>query len=130
MTNVIEKTNIFKTKEDFKKCIQTWKQNCQERESITATMQMAYAIARGKDPRKGFSPITNPNKLYNGMTAWGAYDNALGYLASRPLSTSKHSKSETQAYLAKIIMDMLGINRDYLDEIIKKAQSIQNEQVK
>lgn len=45
--------------------------------SIRAESLAAWMILRGKDPKKAFSPITNPVKLANGAKAWGAYEQAL-----------------------------------------------------
>lgn len=45
--------------------------------SIDAASIAAWAIIRGADPKKGFTPITNPAKLANGAQPWAARDGAL-----------------------------------------------------
>ncbi len=45
--------------------------------SLSAESMAAWMILLGKDPRKAFTPITNPVKLANGATAWGSYEAAL-----------------------------------------------------
>lgn len=47
----------------------------------SAKMNMLRRLVGGGDPYKGFSPITNPNKLRNGMSAWGARDDAMNSLS-------------------------------------------------
>jgi len=51
--------------------------------SLTLEHHILYAILRGKDWRKCFTPITNPVKLANGMTANQAMTHALWRLNNR-----------------------------------------------
>ncbi|GBG14328.1 metal transporter [Novimethylophilus kurashikiensis] len=39
-----------------------------------------YAILRGKNPKTGFTRITNPKKLANGLREFGGYQHALDML--------------------------------------------------
>lgn len=43
----------------------------------SATDFLIYALLRGADPRKGFTPIRNRNKLGNGMQPEQSYQRAL-----------------------------------------------------
>lgn len=53
-----------------------WKKAAHQK-SITSSQIAAWAIIRGADPKKGFTPITNAAKLANGQDAFGAYDSAM-----------------------------------------------------
>lgn len=82
---------------------------------MSGELHIAYAIARGKDPSKGFSPITNPNKLSNGCTPWQTYNAHLRRLGNQPTSDSQQSKSDYSRLRANEIMNGIGISREHLD---------------
>src|SRR5579862_3720731 len=52
------------------------------RTTLKAEHFLAYAIFRGKDWRKGFTPITNSVKLANGLQADGSLRAAVYHLKS------------------------------------------------
>jgi hypothetical protein len=73
------KTRYFKDKEHYLNFLNAWKQeassdNCR----LTAAHMFLYALARGKDVRTAFTPITRETKLRNGAYAnhglYWAYD--------------------------------------------------------
>lgn len=53
-----------------------WKKAAQEKRLNSASLA-AWALIRGVDPKKGFTPITNPSKLANGQSEWEAYETAM-----------------------------------------------------
>ena len=55
------------------------------------------ALLRGRDPKRGFSPITNGTKLANGQTAWQGYRQALAALRWR-----------LGSYVASVWPDLMG----------------------
>lgn len=55
------------------------------------------ALLRGRDPKRGFSPITNGTKLANGQTAWQGYRHALAELRWR-----------LGSYVAAVWPDLMG----------------------
>lgn len=63
----------------------------------TAPAFILQAILRGRDPKRGFSPITNGTKLANGQTAWQGYRQALGELRWR-----------LGSYVADVWPDLMG----------------------
>lgn len=53
-----------------------WKKSAQEKRLNSASLA-AWALIRGVDPKKGFTPISNPSKLANGQREWDAYETAM-----------------------------------------------------
>lgn len=53
-----------------------WRKYCAGRAMPPAAL-ILQALLRGRNPRAGFSPITNATKLANGQRAWQGYDGAL-----------------------------------------------------
>ena len=49
--------------------------------SLTSANMILNNILRNKDARRGFTPITNTNKLNHGANAWQGYDDARSQLA-------------------------------------------------
>lgn len=47
---------------------------------LTSSDILLNNIIRGKDVRRGFTPITNPTKLNSGTKAWQGFDAARGQL--------------------------------------------------
>lgn len=66
---------FFADKEEYLALRATWKALAQAK-TLSASDMAAYALLRGKDLRKAFSPITNPNKLANGQAAGQGLDQA------------------------------------------------------
>lgn len=54
----------------------TWRTLYATRHAATFDF-LLYALLRGKDPRSGFTPISNPRKLANGCTAEQSYRTTL-----------------------------------------------------
>lgn len=48
--------------------------------SNSASDMILYNIIRGKDIKRGFTPITNSNRLANGADPWYGYKSALSNL--------------------------------------------------
>jgi hypothetical protein len=45
---------------------------------------LLQALIRGRDPKRGFTPVTNAAKLANGQWAWQGYESALFSLRYNP----------------------------------------------
>ncbi len=45
---------------------------------------LLQALIRGRDPKRGFTPVTNAAKLGNGQWAWQGYEGALFRLRYNP----------------------------------------------
>lgn len=60
---------FFKDKEHYLNFRKAWAEaiNSPMKHELTSTQHLLYAILRGKDIEKGFAPVTNVNKLLNGM---------------------------------------------------------------
>jgi len=67
--------NTQLTKEQFLEFRAKFKEQANAK-SLSASDMILYNLIRGKDPKSGFTPITNPNKLSNGAIAWFAYEKA------------------------------------------------------
>jgi len=117
--NTLPKTitqQFFKTPDGYEQCKAIWKHNLgPQGQKLTVTHHMLYAILRGKDWRKGFTPMTNKNKLANGnFEAWAFFD-AVWMLEA------KHWEKETYAPFKEILADdaiekiraLLPLNRRY-----------------
>jgi len=79
-----------------------WKQALADKTPMNAGSYMLYAILRGKDWRKGISPITNHNKIANG----GYYNSAMyniGYPTRIPEYFAEHVKPEALAIIKQMI---------------------------
>lgn len=61
----------------FEQLRASWK-NAAKAKSINSASIAAWALIRGANPKKGFAPITNANKLANGHEPWAAYTQAMG----------------------------------------------------
>lgn len=67
MTQIISNSNAVSTsfiftKEEAMSIISTFKE-CARAKKVSALDMVIYNLARGKEPRRGFTPITNPFKL-------------------------------------------------------------------
>lgn len=60
----------------FEQARALFKQAAREKR-LSAASLCAWSLLRGKDPRRGFSPVINPVKLANGARPWAAFDLAL-----------------------------------------------------
>jgi hypothetical protein len=52
--------------------------------AATAPAFLLQALIRGRDPKRGFTPVTNAAKLANGQWAWQGYESALFSLRYNP----------------------------------------------
>jgi len=52
--------------------------------TASAPAFLLQAILRGRDPKRGFTPVTNAAKLANGQWAWQGYERALFSLHYNP----------------------------------------------
>lgn len=70
--NTLNKTitaSLLKDAASYETMIARWSglvNDAEARESLTAADHLLYLVLRGKDWRKGFSPITNANKIAGG----------------------------------------------------------------
>jgi hypothetical protein len=85
-------TSILAT-EERAVLFRTWRELYAKREAHTFDF-LLYALLRGKDPRAGFTPISNANKLNNGSQADQSYrstllaaSNIAGHVLSAKLRT-------------------------------------------
>lgn len=69
-------TNFILTSEERAVLFRTWRELYATREA-TAFDFLLYALLRDKDPRAGFTPISNANKLSNGSQADQSYRSTL-----------------------------------------------------
>jgi len=69
-------TNPILTTEESRVLFRTWRELYASREA-SAFDFLLYALLRGKDPRTGFTPISNANKLNNGSTSDQSYRSTL-----------------------------------------------------
>lgn len=65
--------NFFKTESGYSDMVALWKQQIANGFQPTTYDLLCYAILRGKDYRKGFTPITNEVKLANGAMSVAHY---------------------------------------------------------
>lgn len=61
---------------DLAKARELWRAAAKAK-TITSASMAAWMILRGKDPKKAFTPVSNPVKLANGFTPWGSFEAAL-----------------------------------------------------
>lgn len=66
MNFIINKDQYLAVKSNWKRYIN----------SHSPVSHIAYNILRGFEPSRGFTKITNPNKLCNGASAWSSFDRA------------------------------------------------------
>jgi hypothetical protein len=52
--------------------------------TANAPAYLLQAIIRGRDPKRGFTPVSNQLKLANGQWAWQGYEGALFSLRYNP----------------------------------------------
>jgi hypothetical protein len=70
--------NYTITKEQYLAAKAAWKLN----KTPTAPELLTYNLLRGFPLERGFTPVTKPTKLANGLAKWGGFNTALHY-ASR-----------------------------------------------
>lgn len=78
--------------------------------SLTSANMILNNILRNKDARRGFTPITNSNKLNHGANAWQGYDDARSQLThylrwSRKYFSEKFGIEVTDA-MAEVIINI------------------------
>lgn len=67
------KNEFFSTKEDYIAFRTLWSKHAATK-TITPAQLVLYSILRGKDPARGFKPITNENKIKDGTQPWRAFN--------------------------------------------------------
>lgn len=98
MTTITTNTNSINSAEERAVLFRTWRELYATREA-TAFDFLLYALLRGKDPRAGFTPISNANKLSNGSTADQSYRSNL-------LAASNMAGHRMSEKLRKLFPDM------------------------
>lgn len=86
-------TTSVLTTEERRVLFRTWRELYATRKAVAVDF-LIYALLRGRDPRAGFTPISNANKLSNGSQADQSYrstllaaSNMAGHLMSARLRT-------------------------------------------
>ena len=69
-------TNSILTSEERRALFSTWRSLYASGNAVALDF-LIYALLRGKDPRAGFTPISNTNQLNNGSTADQCYKSTL-----------------------------------------------------
>lgn len=82
--------------------------------SLTSAHMILNNILRNKDARRGFTPITNTNKLNHGAAAWQGYLEARSHLIS-DLRWSRKALKE------KFSLDVTDELADEIIRIVKEA---------
>jgi len=75
--------SFFLTRQERQQFESAWRVQVAQRE-LRAPSFLLQALLRGRDPLRGFSPVTNANKLGNGQHAWQGYREALAQLHAQP----------------------------------------------
>ena len=91
--NFLSKTitsRFFLNEDGYSTLTARWAVLAKAKTPMTPSEQMAYAILRGKDWRKIFTPITNTVKLANGQNANAARNSALFDLRFYPSRALSH----------------------------------------
>jgi hypothetical protein len=72
-----ETETYFLNEESYKNMVLAWKEFCHSNQSVQSSFYLVYALIRGEDISKVFTPITNKNKLANGQTEFQGYNRAV-----------------------------------------------------
>lgn len=78
-TTTITRFDSLLTAEERCELFRTWREFYATRKGAADDF-ILYALLRGKDPKAGFTAITNPRKLENGAQAEGGWRAAIGAL--------------------------------------------------
>jgi hypothetical protein len=101
-----KKTTVrfYKTNNGYEEITALWKGKIAEGFQPNAYHLLSYAILRGKDYRKGFSPIINQVKLDNGMSPLQALHSAASTLLEVGFSGifSEHLSKGADAVLREV----------------------------
>lgn len=107
---------FYKTETGFEAIQQAWRQLLETGYQPSTYDLLSYAILRGKDYRKGFTPITNEIKLANGQVVLGSLRNSLAKIRRCGASPifNEFIIEETHSIL-KTILPSVGWNLSSLD---------------
>jgi len=72
----MEKTYFIETKEQHIAICTAWKKFVNEGGTMNGSHMLLYNILRSRPYDKGFTPITKPVKLQNGMNPWTGFRDA------------------------------------------------------
>jgi hypothetical protein len=84
--------NYIISKEEFQNLKTIWK----KKDSHSSHEMVAYNLLRGFDASRGFSPITNPRKLANGMNEWKSLNGAKLWLEYKGSKVSSSVSARNQ----------------------------------
>lgn len=90
--------SLFADYDHYKAFRLAWKKTCSTKERLTSEQFALYAILRGRDLSKLFTPITNEVKLINGMDPYGA----LKTVKNRIAGCARDTKAVSQSYAAYV----------------------------
>ena len=86
-------TKYFNTKEQHVAFRKAWAKVAQDKK-LTATHMVLYNIIRGKEVTHGFTPVTNTNKLSNGMSFNGKIVEAIHYWKTLKTMTVYYNEAD------------------------------------
>ena len=115
--------NYIISKEQYLKVKAAWKEN--------QGSPILYNILRGFDPKRGYTKITNPIKLANGMNEWEGFNaarNRLKYTFAEPKKTPWNSDEHYAAQIKNYQNLLKPYGLDYNPELFAKIKEILNEQ--
>jgi len=129
----IQKTNSFKSKEDYLKFINLWKELSKSKKA-TIEDHVIYHLILGKSLDKSFTPITNENKITsNACDPHFALRNALRRLVSLQVSYFAHwndlipdaiEKKKLYSTENYILNKDINVDDNFIAEIVVKAKYI------
>ena len=128
--NFLSKTitsRFFLNEEGYTALVARWREYANDKElrdTLTADVHLAYAVLRGKDYRRSFTPIRNEVKLANGQTPNQALHSALWRVQQG--HALKHSVFEglLSPTAAAAVKGLLNVNSEdaYNEYVVKNLE--------
>ena len=98
-----------------------WKSINPSSTAYPSAIYLLLDLIKGRDPKKsGFTPITNKNKLNNGMGAWDGLDLAKKHL--RYILSNIDRLAENKSEYAIIAKRMLQLSNTEAADLIEKSK--------
>ena len=98
-----------------------WKSIDPSTTAYPSAIYLLLDLIKGRDPKtSGFTPITNKNKLNNGMGAWDGLDLAKKHLRYILVNLDRLAESKTN--YAVVAKRMLELSQTSAEELIEKTQ--------
>lgn len=86
--------NFFARESGFSDIASAWRAHLADGNAVGCEHIALYAILRGKDWTKGFTPVTNPRKLSGGLSADGTKLWALGRITRTTFDPIRQAASD------------------------------------